>query len=220
MVRPLLQVLELPAEICDTVEVQYKPPGRLSAGLTCQMSILFTPKASLNPPDLSAYEPKPLMLIMAYHLKQSAHCVCPYWHSMDHLKELPKCLSLPCRSTMLLMFEPKPCLGLPNADRAADGRLQLYVLTWNLLPLFTLSVHPQVTQSSFHGDNAQCTTAMFRFRAHVRLCGKADMQANEDIQSSIPLLSETGPIVIPLSCLIKRAVISVQPQVSIHHVLC
>lgn len=46
------------------------------------------------------------------------------------------------------------------------------------------------------------------------------MQANEDIQSSIPLLSETGPIAIPLSCLIKRAVISVQPQVSTHHVLC
>ena len=39
------------------------------------------------------------------------------------------------------------------------------------------------------------------------------MQANEDIESSIPLLSETGPIAIPLSCLIKRAVISVQPQV-------
>lgn len=40
------------------------------------------------------------------------------------------------------------------------------------------------------------------------------MQANEDIESSIPLLSETGPIAIPLSCLIKRAVISIQPQVS------
>lgn len=101
MVQPLLQVLELPAEICDTVEVQYKPPGRLSAGLTCQMSILFTPKASLNPPDLSAcsaYEPKPLMLIMACHSNQSAYCVCPSWHSMDHLKEMPSvrgCLAAP-----------------------------------------------------------------------------------------------------------------------------
>ena len=40
------------------------------------------------------------------------------------------------------------------------------------------------------------------------------MQANEDVESSISLLSETGPIAIPVSCLIKRAVISVQPQVS------
>lgn len=50
----LLQVLELPAEICDIVEVQYKPPGRLSAGLTCQLTVLFTPKASLDAPELSA----------------------------------------------------------------------------------------------------------------------------------------------------------------------
>ena len=41
------------------------------------------------------------------------------------------------------------------------------------------------------------------------------MQANEDIESSIPVLSETGPITIPFVCLIKRAVISVQPQVSL-----
>lgn len=40
------------------------------------------------------------------------------------------------------------------------------------------------------------------------------MQVNEDIQSSIPLLSETGPIGIPVSCLIKRAVLTVMPQVS------
>ncbi len=40
------------------------------------------------------------------------------------------------------------------------------------------------------------------------------MQVNEDIQSSIPLLSETGPIAIPVSCLIKRALLTVEPQVS------
>ena len=44
----LLQVLELPAEICDTVEVQYKPPGRISAGLTCRLTVLFTPKVGVN----------------------------------------------------------------------------------------------------------------------------------------------------------------------------
>ncbi len=39
-----VQVLELPADICDTVELQYRPPGHISAGLTCQITIMFTPK--------------------------------------------------------------------------------------------------------------------------------------------------------------------------------
>lgn len=39
------------------------------------------------------------------------------------------------------------------------------------------------------------------------------IQANCDIDSSIPLLAETGPLAIPLQCLIKRALVSVQPQV-------
>ena len=39
-----VQVLELPADICDTVELQYRPPGHISAGLTCQITIIFTPK--------------------------------------------------------------------------------------------------------------------------------------------------------------------------------
>ncbi|KAL0031365.1 hypothetical protein WJX79_006467 [Trebouxia sp. C0005] len=38
------QVLDLPADICDTVELQYRPPGHISAGLTCQITIMFTPK--------------------------------------------------------------------------------------------------------------------------------------------------------------------------------
>ncbi|DBA92223.1 hypothetical protein WJX77_001787 [Trebouxia sp. C0004] len=80
LARNAFKVLELPADICDTVELQYKPPGHISAGLTCQITIMFTPKV------------------------------------------------------------------------------------------------------------------------------------NEDIQSNIPLLSQTGPIGIPVSCLIKRAVLSVMPQ--------
>ncbi|KAL0048978.1 hypothetical protein WJX82_003679 [Trebouxia sp. C0006] len=80
LARNAFKVLELPADICDTVELQYRPPGHISAGLTCQITIIFTPKV------------------------------------------------------------------------------------------------------------------------------------NEDIQSSIPLLSETGPIGIPVSCLIKRAVLTVMPQ--------
>ena len=39
------------------------------------------------------------------------------------------------------------------------------------------------------------------------------IQANCDIDSSIPLLAETGPLAIPLQCLIKQALVSVQPQV-------
>ncbi|KAA6423269.1 MAG: flagellar associated [Trebouxia sp. A1-2] len=80
LARNAFKVLDLPADICDTVELQYRPPGHISAGLTCQITIMFTPKV------------------------------------------------------------------------------------------------------------------------------------NEDIQSSIPLLSETGPIGIPVSCLIKRAVLTVMPQ--------
>ena len=39
-----VQVLDLPADICDTVELQYRPPGHVSAGLTCQIIVIFTPK--------------------------------------------------------------------------------------------------------------------------------------------------------------------------------
>lgn len=41
-----IQVLELPPEICDIVEVQYKPAGHISAGLACQLTVVFTPKVS------------------------------------------------------------------------------------------------------------------------------------------------------------------------------
>lgn len=40
------------------------------------------------------------------------------------------------------------------------------------------------------------------------------VQTNSDIGSSISLLAETGPFTIPVQCLIKRAVLAVQPQVS------
>ena len=42
----VVQVLELPAEICNVMEVQYNPPGHISAGLTCQLNVVFTPKVS------------------------------------------------------------------------------------------------------------------------------------------------------------------------------
>ena len=44
MLLLFVQVLDLPADICDTVELQYRPPGHISAGLTCQITIMFTPK--------------------------------------------------------------------------------------------------------------------------------------------------------------------------------
>ena len=46
------------------------------------------------------------------------------------------------------------------------------------------------------------------------MLGCCTVQANEDVESNIPLLTETGPIAIPVSGLIKRAVISMHPQVS------
>ena len=67
-------------------------------------------------------------------------------------------------------------------------------------------------------DNA-CTSADCDLHHLGPVSLKADefhsqMQVNEDIQSSIPVLSETGPIGIPVSCRIKRAVLTVMPQVS------
>lgn len=45
-------------------------------------------------------------------------------------------------------------------------------------------------------------------------------QLNQDIDSYLPLLSETGPINIPLICTCKKALISVEePKINFGHVI-
>ena len=46
-----LQVLELPGDICNIVEVHYKPPGHVSAGMTCHLMVRLTPKVLVSSSD-------------------------------------------------------------------------------------------------------------------------------------------------------------------------
>ena len=62
-------MLELPHDVCSAFDIKYKPPGYVSAGLKCEMEIVFRPKVGLQGSTL-------FLLVAASGMYQNLPCIC------------------------------------------------------------------------------------------------------------------------------------------------
>ncbi len=135
--------------------------------------------------------------------------------SANHFSQsMPLCHLQPVQLSLHCMLE---CLA-PAATKPSKHFQAIHA---SCLVTLACRLARQLSVCSFnaeHADNARTNADRDLYHlgpASLKADGfHSQMQVNEDIQSSIPLLSETGPIGIPVSCLIKRAVLTVMPQVS------
>ena len=87
-------MLELPHDVCSAFDIKYKPPGYVSAGLKCEMEIVFRPKVGLQGRALfllvaaSMYVWKTsrafAQMSTPFMLAGKNSCSAPKWSSMYH----------------------------------------------------------------------------------------------------------------------------------------